>query len=273
MIKKFFSYFMVFACLLGTSVVTACSSDDDDEEDKLPELQYLNDAAIYQVEDNKDMIAYIELTTAGNYFIEYKTMAPTSPSSNAIANFEFGSFTKNTSDGTYQLNQKGTTLKIDGNTITLGDNSYTATKVGAKATLVNADNICRSWKVKKVSAKIQSPNMKEPILATESNYKRLLEIVDQKNGAFEYFEEIDYICFSNTYMYDGHLSCITKSDNAIARKVWQWKNGEININDAKQNISVTFEGSKMKLSHTTINGSSTTEWEYELTPLQSSSLN
>ena len=44
--KKFFSYFMISLCLLGTSVVTSCSSDDDNEEDKLADLPYENEAAI-----------------------------------------------------------------------------------------------------------------------------------------------------------------------------------------------------------------------------------
>ena len=122
-------------------------------EDKLPDLQYLSDAAIYQLQDNKDMISYVELTTAGNYFIQYLTMAPSS--SSAIANFEFGSYTKN-SDGSYQLSQKNTTLKINGNTITIGDDSYTATKVGLKASFADASKICRTWRTKKVSANISS---------------------------------------------------------------------------------------------------------------------
>ena len=273
MIKKFFSYFMVFACLLGTSVVTACSSDDDDEEDKLPELQYLNDAAIYEVEENKERISVIELTTAGNYFIEYKTMAPSG--SYAIDNFEFGSYSKN-SDGTYQLNQKGTTLKIDGSTITLGDNTYTASKYAGRATFADANNICRSWRTKKISANISSSVLK-PIEVSASNYTDLEKQIDQNGYKLPYFEKIDYICFSNTYMYDSHLSYIDKCKDAdgkdtIARKFWQWKNGKVNLNDATQDITVTFEGSTMKFSHTTVDGSTTITWVYEFAPLQSSSL-
>ena len=70
--KKFFSYFMMAMCLLGTSVVTSCGSDDDD--DALADLPYEADAAIYKLDLNADRITYIELTTAGNYFIEYETM-------------------------------------------------------------------------------------------------------------------------------------------------------------------------------------------------------
>ena len=90
-------------------------------------------------------------------------------------------------------------------------------------------------------------------------------------------EKIDYICFSNTYMYDSHLSYIDKCKDAdgkdtIARKFWQWKNGKVNLNDATQDITVTFEGSTMKFSHTTVDGSTTITWVYEFAPLQSSSL-
>lgn len=268
MIKKFFSYFMVFACLLGTSVVTACSSDDDDEEDKLPELQYLNDAAIYEVEDNKEMIAFIELTTAGNYFIEYKTMAPSS--SSAIANFEFGSYSKN-SDGSYQLSQKGATLKINGSTITIDDNTYTATKKDAKATFADANNICRSWRIKKASANISSSVLK-PLEVSASNVADLKNQIDQNGYNLPYLPELDYICFSNTYMYDSHLSYIEKGNNTIARKVWQWKSGKVNLNDSENDINVTFEGSTMKFSHTKVDGSTTITWVYEFAPLQSSSL-
>ena len=266
--KKFFSYFMIFMCLLGTSVVMSCSSSDDEEEDKLPDLQYLNDAAIYQLQDNKDMISYVELTTAGNYFIQYLTMAPSS--SSAIANFEFGSYTKN-SDGSYQLNQKNTTLKINGNTITIGDDTYTATKVGLKASFADASKICRTWRTKKVSANISSSVLK-PIEVSASNYKDLENKIDQNGYKLPYFEKIDYVCFSNTYMYGDHLSYIAKVDNTIARKVWQWKNGKVNLNDESQDITVTFEGSTMKFSHTTIDGSTTIQWVYEFNPLQSNSL-
>ena len=62
--KKFFSYFMISLCLLGTSVVTSCSSDDDDNEDKLADLPYENEAAVYQVTE-ESTIEYFELTSDG----------------------------------------------------------------------------------------------------------------------------------------------------------------------------------------------------------------
>ena len=94
--KKIFSYFMIFMCLLGTSVVTSCSSDDDNEEDKLADLPYENEAAIYQVTDTESRISYIELTSNGNYIIEYKSMVVGSSAYNVKDNFEYGTFKKST---------------------------------------------------------------------------------------------------------------------------------------------------------------------------------
>ena len=112
--KKFFSYFMIAMCLLGTSVVTSCGSDDDD--DALADLPYEADAALYKLDPNTDRITYIELTTAGNYFIEYETMVkskaatinvndveiplPFTTANNDITratqdNFEYGVFERN----------------------------------------------------------------------------------------------------------------------------------------------------------------------------------
>ena len=121
---------------------------------------------------------------------------------------------------------------------------------------------------KKVSANISSSVLK-PIEVSASNYKDLENKIDQNGYKLPYFEKIDYVCFSNTYMYGDHLSYIAKVDNTIARKVWQWKNGKVNLNDESQDITVTFEGSTMKFSHTTIDGSTTITWVYELAPLQS----
>lgn len=266
--KKIFSYFMIFMCLLGTSVVTSCSSSDDDKEDKLPDLPYLSDAAIYQLdeENNNEDIVYIELTTAGNYFIQYVGGAP--ESSVSMKRFEGSTFTKN-SDGSYQLNGKNVTLRIEAAdskyNITLGDKNYTASKVGTKANFVNSDKICRSWKVKKAYANISSSVLKNPVEESAGNCKDLLKKLGE-NYSLPYFVEIDYISFSNTYKDSSHLYYVGKTDDSIARGVWQWKSNKINIDDAVDDINVTFEGSTMKLSHKTIDGSTTIEWGYELTP-------
>ena len=271
--KKFFSYFMISLCLLGTSVVTSCSSDDDDKEEGLPELPYLSDAAIYQVdeENNNEEIVYIELTSAGNYFINYVDGAPEG-SSVAMKRFECSTFTKN-SDGTYQLNGKNVALKIESAgsnkfNITLGDKSYTATKAGtgSKASFANADKICRSWKVKKAYAEIKELTMPEPLKVSADNYKQLTDRLNEQKRVLPYFEELDYISFSNTYKDSSHLWYVGKTDSSIARGVWQWDNGKIKLGDSSKSIDVTFEGSTMKLSHTTVDGSTTIKWEYELTP-------
>jgi hypothetical protein len=270
MIKKFFSYFMVFMCLLGTSVVTACSSDDDDEEDKLPELQYKNDAAIYQLEGNAEDIAYVELTTAGNYIIEYIGMAPNS--SVSLKNFECGTFTKN-DDGTYQLEGKNTTLKIEQAggeyNITLGEKIYSAIKVGSIASFTSTnqmEQICRSWRVKKVYANIESSVLKNPVSVSAGSYKDLLNKLSD-NYELPYFVELDKISFSNTYKFKDRLSYvkINKDDQSIRRGVWQWNNNTIIFDESGENINVTFEGSTMKFNHKTVDGSTIIEWGYEFT--------
>lgn len=268
--KRLFSYLMIFACLLGTAVVTSCSSDDDKEE-KLPNLPFLSDAAIYQLKDNKDDISYIELTTAGNYIIQYNSMAPTS--SIAMKNFECSTFTKN-SDDTYLLAGKNTNLKIESAgteyKITLGDYTYTATKVGSKAVFSGSDQICRSWKVKKAYAKINSPVVKQPVEVSASNYEGLLKSIDDKGYSLPYFVEIDYISFSNTYKYDNQLSYVGKTNNSIVRGVWQWNNSKINFDDSPEKIDVAFDGTTMKFYHKMVDGTTTIEWGYELyaTPLK-----
>ena len=278
--KKFFSYFMISLCLLGTSVVTSCSSDDDDKEEGLPELPYLSEAAIYQIDDLKDDISFIELTTAGNYFIQYIDMAP--ESSVSKKNFQGGNFTKK-SDGIYQLNGLDKDLKIESAggkyNITLGDKTYTATKMGSTASFSHSNDICRSWKVKKATANINGPDLINPIEINASNYKDLKKKLEENNRVKpEGFIDIDYISFSNTYKYADHLSYVVKTDETISRGEWQWKankeGGMINFNDAKdintyeelQFMSVLFEGTTMIISYEAANGSTTTKLTYELTP-------
>jgi len=266
--KKFFSYFMISMCLLGTSVVTSCSSDDD-KEDSLPELKYQSDAALYQLEGNMEDIAYIELTTAGNYIIQYNAMAPNS--SVSMKNFECGTFTKNTDDNTYQLEGKNTTLKIEsagmGYTITLGEKTYTAVKAGSTATFTKdnqMEKICRSWKVKRVYANIESSVLKNPVTASAGNCKDLLKKLGE-DYALPNFVEMDYVSFSNTYKYNDRLSYVWKTDSSIGRGVWQWdyNNSQIILDESGEKINVTFDGTTMKFDHKTIDGSTTIEWGYE----------
>ena len=265
--KKFFSYFMISLCLLGTSVVTSCSSDDDDKDESLPELKFQSDAAIYQLEGNMEDIQYIELTTAGNYIIQYNGMAPSS--SVSMKNFECGTFTK--VDNSYQLEGKNTTLKIEpsgaGYTITLGEKSYTAVKVGSIASFTKEnqmEKICRSWRVKKVYANISSSVLKNPVAVTASNSKELLKKLNDEYS-LPYFVELDYICFSNTYKYNDRLSYVGKTDDSIKRSVWQWNNSKIILDESGEQINVTFEGTTMKFDHKTLDGSTTIEWGYEFT--------
>jgi hypothetical protein len=267
--KKFFSYFMISMCLLGTSVVTSCSSDDDDNDDSLPELKYKDEAAIYQLYGNMEDIAYIELTTAGNYIIQYNGMAPTS--SVAMKNFECGTFTKSSEDNTYQLEGKNTTLEIQPiggeYKITLGDKTYTAMKVGSTAPLASGtpmQQICRSWKVKKVYANIESSVLKNPVSESASNSKDLLKKLGE-NYELPYFVELDYISFSNTYKFQDRLSYVGRVDNSIRRGVWQYTNAIV-FDESGEKINVTFEGTTMKLTHKTVDGSTTIEWGYDLTP-------
>lgn len=267
--KKFFSYFMISLCLLGTSVVTSCSSDDDDSEESLPELKFQSDAAIYQLYGNMEDISYIELTTAGNYIIEYVSMAPNSPVS--LKNFECGTFKKGSEDNTYELEGKNTILEIQPiggeYKITLGDKTYTAMKVGSTAPLANGtpmQQICRSWKVKKVYANIESSVLKNPVSESASNSKDLLKKLGE-NYELPYFVELDYISFSNTYKFQDRLSYVGRVDNSIRRGVWQYTNAIV-FDESGEKINVTFEGTTMKLTHKTVDGSTTIEWGYEFTP-------
>lgn len=268
--KKIFSYFMISMCLLGTSVVTSCGSDDDDTPATLSTLPYEADAAVYELDSNSDKIAYVELTTAGNYFLEYKTMVR----SNALYkvndmeiylpfakrstttrgtkdNFEYGTFTKN-SDGTYQLKDKNTTLKIetDGSRykITIGDKAYSASKLNKKSSFADINKLCRSWRVKKIYYKFDTKIMGASTHIEEeaSNYKDLANKLSKYETSTEFgdIEDIDYITFSNTG------TCIVKTDSSIDRSYWQWSNGKILLdNDTSNGLKLTFEGATMKLDY------------------------
>lgn len=274
--KKFFSYFMISLCLLGTSVVTSCSSDDDDKEESLPELKYKSDAAIYQLEDNAEEIEYVELTTSGNYIIQYNGMAPNS--SVSMKDFECGTFTKNSEDNTYLLEGKTTegettTLKVEQvggeYNVTLGGKTYTAVKVGSIASFTNTnqlEQICRSWSVKKVYANINSTVFKSTEVSA-SNYKDLLNKLGEEY-TLPYFVELDNISFSNTYKFKDRLSyvSINKKGQKIRRGVWQWNTNAIVFDESGEDVNVAFEGTTMKFKHTTVDGSTTIEWGYEFTP-------
>ena len=255
--KKFFSYFMISLCLLGTSVVTSCSSDDDDK-------------------DNAEEIEYVELTTSGNYIIQYNGMAPNS--SVSMKDFECGTFTKNSEDNTYLLEGKTTegettTLKVEQvggeYNVTLGGKTYTAVKVGSIASFTNTnqlEQICRSWSVKKVYANINSTVFKSTEVSA-SNYKDLLNKLGEEY-TLPYFVELDNISFSNTYKFKDRLSyvSINKKGQKIRRGVWQWNTNAIVFDESGEDVNVAFEGTTMKFKHTTVDGSTTIEWGYELTP-------
>ena len=44
------------------------------------------------------------------------------------------------------------------------------------------------------------------------------------------------------------------------------KAGHLNFDESGEKINVTFEGTTMKLTHKTVDGSTTIEWGYDLTP-------
>lgn len=270
--KKFFSYFMIAMCLLGTSVVTSCGSDDDD--DALADLPYEADAALYElVGNNIDKIAYIELTTAGNYFIEHKSMVKSKaatinvndveiplPFTTAeknitratMDNFEFGTFTKN-DDGSFTLKDKENailTIKSEGNnnyTITLGGNTYTATRVNRNSSLSSIGQICRSWKMSKVYFKWNQTvvgGIQTSIEEEAGSYKDLMKKLEKHTG-FTYgssIQNFDYVSFNNTGSY------IVKTDDSIDRDYWNWNGNKLYFSKSRDvGFDVTFDGSTLKL--------------------------
>ncbi len=292
--KKFFSYFMMAMCLLGTSVVTSCGSDDDDNEG-LKDLPYEADAALYELVGNHiDKIAYIELTTAGNYFIEHKSMVkskaatinvndveiplPFATADKNITratqdNFEYGTFTKN-DDGSYTLKDRNNdilTIKPEGNnnyTITLGGNTYTATRVNRNSSLTSIGQICRSWKMSKVYYRWNQSlvgGLQTNIEEEAGSYKDLMKKLEKRTG-FTYgnsIQDFDYVSFNNTGSY------IVKTDNSIDRDYWNWTGNKLYFSKSPDfGYDVTFDGSTMKLDYKmTIDmgaaGTATLEMGYE----------
>ncbi len=287
--KKFFSYFMISLCLLGTSVVTSCSSDDDDNEDKLADLPYENEAAVYQVTE-ESTIEYFELTSDGKYLIEHHSMVQSglSPAFYIKDNFEYGTFKKN-SDNEYQLNDKNNTIlkieSIGGNDykITYGNESYRVTKLAKTATYLTADvtpsQLCRSWKLKQVKMTAKATgafNTEVSDSATcystlmsnlKTNHIDIYKSLSEKKDV----ENIDCISFSNTYKY------IVKTDkdengnpNYLLRRDWSWEGNQLYLKkgyEEKHGYNVSFIGSTMKLEYSDIQGSTSIKLEYLFTPL------
>ena len=106
--------------------------------------------------------------------------------------------------------------------------------------------------------------MKNPVSESASNSKDLLKKLGD-NYELPYFVELDYISFSNTYKFQDRLSYVGRVDNSIRRGVWQYTNAIV-FDESGEKIKVTFEGTTMKLIHKTVDGSTTIEWGYDLTP-------
>lgn len=289
--KKFFSYFMIAMCLLGTSVVTSCGSDDDDDE--LKALLYENDAALYEVDYNTDKIAYIELTAAGNYFIEYKTMIKSKAATINVSdveisipfatadknitratqdNFEYGTFVKN-DDGSYTLKDRNNdilTIKQENGryTITLGGTTYTATRVNRNSSLSSIGQICRSWKMSKVYYRWNQSligGLQTSIEEEAGSFKDLMKKLENRTG-FTYgnsIQDFDYVSFNNTGSY------IVKTENSIDRDYWNWSGNKLYFSKSPDfGYDVTFDGSTLKLDYKmTIDmgaaGTATLEMGYE----------
>lgn len=275
--KKLFSYLMISMCLLGTSVVTSCGSDDD-EDVALDAPKYESDAALYKLETNDEKISYIELTSAGNYYLEYLTMVKSKTAtikvndaeiplpfttSNAVTrtakdNFEYGTYTKN-GEGSFELNGKGTLIiqTAGGSkytlTITVGTKTYTytGTKESKSYSTATASKICRSWRLKKVYLNMDQDVMGFTTHISEeaSTYKDLMNKLAKNSGSdySESIEEIDYISFNNTGSY------VVKTSSSIDRGYWRWDESKSTLylrKDSQIGLVVTFSGKKMKMDYT-----------------------
>ena len=282
--KKIFSYFMISMCLLGTSVVTSCGSDDDEPE-TLSKLPYEADAAVYEITNFDSDIAYIELTTAGNYFINHKSYAESKPLSMFVNdvefplaftsnepvtrakknNFWYGTYEKN-SDGSYKLKDENATLKITsaGNglyNLTLNDKTYEGKKLDKRATFARATDLCRSWRLKKVKVEVDATGIITTHISEEaSNYTDLMNKL-AKNPAIKFptVEDIEYVSFSNTYMY------VVKTNSSIYHKFWKWDNNKLYLNNNEIGYDVTFEGATMKFKNSKSDDSASMTVEYEFT--------
>ena len=281
--KKIFSYFMISMCLLGTSVVTSCGSDDD-EPDTLSKLPYEAEAAVYEITNYDSNISYIELTTAGNYYIIHKSFAESKPLSITVNdvelplaftsnesvtrarknNFWYGTYEKN-ADGSFKLKDENATLTIQSAgsglyNITLNDKTYEAKKLDRRASFAKATDICRSWRLKKVKVEvIASGIIKTNISEEASNYTDLMNKL-AKNPAitFPTVENIEYVSFSNTYMY------VVKTSSTIFYNFWKWDNNKLYLNSNSEiGYDVTFEGSTMKFKNSKSDDSASMTVEYE----------
>ena len=274
--KKLFSYLMIFACLLGTAVVTSCGSDDD-KEVTLETPKYESDAAVYKIETNDAKIAYIELTSAGNYYIEYLTMVKgKAPSVNvnevqvplpfasstlatraSIDNFEYGTFKKN-EDGSFELEGKGTlTIETAAGskytiTITINgkENKYTGTREPRIYNTATVSKICRSWKMRKVyiNMDVKVMGITNHISEEASSYKDLMNKLNKYAGSdyTESIEELDYITFNNSGSY------VVKTTSSIERSYWKWNESKSTLylsNDSNIGLIVSFSGKRMKMDY------------------------
>lgn len=275
--KKLFSYLMIFACLLGTAVVTSCGSDDD-KEVTLETPKYESDAALYRIETNDAKIAYIELTSAGNYYIEYLTMVKGKAASlnvnevqvplpfassrlatrASIDNFEYGTFKKN-EDGSYELEGKGTlTIETAGGskytiTITINgkEKKYTGTREPKIYNTATVSKICRSWRMKKVYINwdVKVMGITNHISEEASSYKDLMNKLNKYTGSNykESIEEIDYITFNTSGSY------VVKTASSIERSYWKWNESKSTLylsNDSNIGLVVSFSGKRMKMDYT-----------------------
>ena len=150
-------------------------------------------------------------------------------------------------------------------TITLGGNTYTASRVNRVANFPTASQICRSWKMNKVRFKMEMNimGMKTAIDEEASSYKDLMKKLQKYAGtSYENVEDIDYISFNNTGSY------VVKTETSIDRSYWTWSGNKLYFsNSGNVGWDVTFDGSTMKMDYKmsaeTAAGSTSLEMHYE----------